>query len=262
MKNRPVIFLALAIQGFALAILALGVYLFSYILLPPYPLWGIAITQGILATLISWRFRLPTWWLWIQCLFPIALYIGLEISLNPLISLFIFIFILLVFSNVFTQRVPLYLTNRTTQKAFAEIAKDWSDVRFLDVGSGLGHNVAWMAQQPNVTRSVGVETAPLLLLVSKALSHFRGGDIQGKNLWHTDLSTFNLVYAFLSPTPMPELWQKVVREMPADSVFVSNSFAVPDVEPSEVWRLSDKRATELFIYKLNDFKNKAPQEAV
>jgi hypothetical protein len=31
---------------------------------------------------------------------------------------------------------------------------------------------------------------------------------------------------------------------------VSNSFAIEGVEPREVWELSDKRQTQLFIYQI------------
>ena len=66
----------------------------------------------------------------------------------------------------------------------------------------------------------------------------------------TELAYYDVVYAFLSPEPMPRLWEKVKDEMLPGSIFVSNSFAVPNIEPSEIWELSDERKTVLYIYIL------------
>ena len=60
------------------------------------------------------------------------------------------------------------------------------------------------------------------------------------------------MYAFLSPEPMPKLWEKIVNEMPSGSVFISNSFAVPNVTPDDIWQLPDARQTILYLYRLGN----------
>ena len=107
-----------------------------------------------------------------------------------------------------------------------------------------------MAQQPEVKTSIGVETAPVPYLLARFFSGLRGGQVLAQDIWKTPLQDCNFVYAFLSTEPMPRLWQKVQLEMKPGAVFVSNSFAVPDVDPSEIWELSDARQTRLFIYYL------------
>jgi hypothetical protein len=47
---------------------------------------------------------------------------------------------------------------------------------------------------------------------------------------------------------MPALWQKVRAEMRPGSLFISNSFAVPDVEASYVLEVDDERHTRLYCY--------------
>jgi len=59
-----------------------------------------------------------------------------------------------------------------------------------------------------------------------------------------------VVYAFLSTEPMSRLWQKVAQEMRPGSVFVSNSFQVPDVEPTSVVVVNDSRQTHLYFYAI------------
>jgi len=250
LKRIPKIFIALLVQGIVLLGLAVAVYLLAHVIEPPYPYWLLVLVQGSVAAWLSPKFGLPSWWRWIQFLMPVGLYIGVLIGFNPVWALLIFIVVWLVFANAFKEQVPLYLTNDTTRQALKVLVKNKRDVRFLDLGCGLGGNVVFMSQLKGVSESHGVETAPGPYLLSKLFTLFRGGKTFAMDLWKTDLAYYDVVYAFLSPEPMPKLWEKAKDEMLPGSVFVSNSFAVPDMEPSEVWELSDKRQTRLYLYYL------------
>ena len=250
MQKLPKIFLALFIQLLVLLVVTLGVFLAPSLITPPYPYWVLVLIQATLAALISCKLGLPCWWRWIQFFIPVGLYVGVLINFNPLWALALFVVFWLVFANAFKERVPLYLTNNTTRQALKELIKRKRKIRFLDLGCGLGGNVAFMSQQRQVAESHGVETAPIPYLISKIITGFRGGRTFAMDMWKTELAYYDVVYAFLSPEPMPKLWEKVKEEMLPGSVFVSNSFAVPDVEPSEVWELSDSRKTTLYIYHL------------
>ena len=69
-------------------------------------------------------------------------------------------------------------------------------------------------------------------------------------MWRADLAGYDVVYAFLSPAPMPALGEKAKREMRPGSLLVSNSFAVPEVSPERVIELDDARQTLLYCYRL------------
>ena len=246
----PKIIYALLIKVVALVLLAGGVYGLSFWVAPPYADWALVLSQATLASLFSAVLRWPKWWWLIQFVFPIGIYLGVQSGFNPLLALVVFALVWLVFSNAFKERVPLYLTNDTTRQALKALVKRQRDVRFLDLGCGLGGNVAFMSQLRGVSVSHGVETAPVPYLMSRLWTVLRGGQVFAMDLWKTDLAYYDLVYAFLSPEPMPRLWEKVKEEMLPGSVFVSNSFAIPNAEPSEIWELSDARRTKLFIYRL------------
>ncbi|MCF6254530.1 MAG: hypothetical protein L3J38_07260 [Thiomicrorhabdus sp.] len=254
LSKWPKIVVALLIQLLALGGLALGVLLAPYFFSPPYSTWVLVLIQSLLAVAFSRWVGLPTWWWLIQFILPIGLYIGLAFSFNPLWALLLFGVLWLLFRNAITERVPLYLTNATTRQALKKAAKELletqGDIRFLDLGSGLGGNVIFMSQQRGVVRSTGVETALVPYAVSKLKSQIGGGEILAQDIWKTPLSDYNLVYAFLSSEPMPKLWKKVVAEMPKGSLFISNSFAVPNVEPSDIWQLPDGRETILYLYQI------------
>jgi hypothetical protein len=99
----------------------------------------------------------------------------------------------------------------------------------------------------------GVETAPMVWLLSALMSRLTGrGRILRQDIWSTDLSGEDLVYAFLSTEPMPALFDKARAEMKPGSLLVSNSFPVPSIDADEVWELSDRRRTKLYLYEIKE----------
>ncbi len=210
----------------------------------------ILLVQCATAVAMTLLLRLPVWWVWIAAGFPLALHLTLQVDhLQAWPFGVAFALLFLLFSNTAKERVPLYLTNRSTVTALRSLMEEKNATRFLDLGSGLGDVVRGLHGDGRVAR--GVETAPLSWLISWGLSKLQGrGTILRQDIWQTDISGEDVVYAFLSPEPMPRLWQKASREMKAGAILVSNSFAVPDVEPTEVWELSDRRKTRLLIYRM------------
>lgn len=253
MQKFPAIAKALLAQLLALLLLGVTVLLLAQFVEPPFADWLLLLLQTVYALLLTTVFVLQRWWYLIQAALPSGLYLALSFGANPLIGLVFFVLLVLLFKNAFVERVPLYLTNSTTRRALLQLANEQQLTRFIDLGCGTGANVRFMAKQTIVQSAFGVETAPIPLLLAKLRTFGGYGTVLAQSLWKTDLSQFDMVYAFLSPQPMSELWAKVVREMPNNGVFVSNSFAVPDVEPSEIWQLSDRRETKLYIYKISAF---------
>lgn len=219
-------------------------------------LMGLSYVQGFLllqvglSLLLSWLMGLPRWWLWVQAVLPLGLYWG---ATQTLIDSLWFglgaLLLMLVFSAVLKDRVPLYLTNNTTHRALVELAQTYQVKSMLDLGSGLGGVVRALAGAG--IEAKGVEYSPVLAWFSQVWCRWSGlGQVSRGDMWQTDLSQVDMVYVFLSPVPMTRLWQKACAEMKSGALLVSNSFAIEDVEPLEVWELSDGRQTQLFIYQI------------
>ena len=160
------------------------------------------------------------------------------------------ILLLLVYRGALSGQVPLYLSNADTAVALAELTADRSRLRFLDLGAGVGSILRPLATARPDAAFTGIENAPATWLAGRlrtaglANCTWRWGDI-----WQARLADYDVVYAFLSPAAMPALWQKVRGEMHPGSLFISNSFAVPDVEPSFVVEVDDARQTRLYCYQ-------------
>ena len=215
----------------------------------PWP--GTALAIGGMALLIATLSRQPWWWRLIHALFAPMAWAVAQLAIDPGWFLLLAILLLLVYRGALSGQVPLYLSNADTAAALAELTADRPQLRFLDLGAGIGSVLRSLAQARPDARFTGIENAPATWLAGRlrtaglANCDWRWGDI-----WQADLAAYDVVYAFLSPAPMAALWRKVQAEMRPGSLFVSNSFAVPEVEPGFVAEVEDARQTRLYCYPI------------
>lgn len=250
--GRPPVLTALAAQA-AAAVLCIGAAALvrqSGLAAPTWPI--ILACQGGLAAALGLRWGLPRWWLPLNLAAPLAMAAGL--ALNPPTWVFPVILglMVLVFWNSAGDRVPLYLSNRTTWEALGELLPPEPGGQFIDLGAGLGGALTALARRRPDMEFLGVETAPIPFAIGwlrLRLAGLKNAKIRFGNLWDTDLSKARVVYAFLSPAPMGSLFRKVRAELPAGSIFISNSFEAPGAAPQETRELPDRRRTRLLIWR-------------
>lgn len=237
-------------------VLSQAIVLFGFVLVQrmgwrlPFGLFEILLIQGVLSALIGRLLGL--WWFWV----PVQILLPFAVIYNDVVPAWAyglaFIACVLIFWNGAKEQVPFYMTNRQTWKAIGDLVAREKAGSVADLGSGTGGIVTFLAKaHPNV-RVDGYETAPLLTLISKllvAISRRPNAAIRYKSLWDADLSQYDLVYCFLSPVPMPGIYQKAKAEMRKGTWLVSNSFAVPGVTPLEILQVDDARHTKLFLYR-------------
>ena len=181
------------------------------------------------------------------------------IALQPPLWLYpaVFVLIFLFYTNTFKERVPLYLTNRTTWAALdhmmAEITAAPAQGRpaFVDLGCGVGGLLVYLARAKPGWDIVGVETAPGPYLIAKARTAFLpNAEVRFQSLWKTDLAMFDCVYAFLSPAPMARLQAQVVAKMRPGTLFISNSFWADEQPYDGEIEVNDARSTRLIFIKI------------
>ncbi len=243
-----VIALLLQTAAFACAALIAGA---TAIHLPPLLF---ALLCGTLAAAFSRIAGLARWWLLIQFLFIPALVLVLSLQLPPNFFLGAFLVLLAVYWSTFRTQVPLYLSSRRIWQAMELLLPTETpgkNFTFMDLGSGIGGVLTHLAQARPDGRYFGVEAAPLPFLWSWLrirLGGYRNCEVQWGSLWDCDLAQYDVVFAYLSPVPMDELWQKARREMRPGTVFISNTFAVADHPPQQTFTVDDLHHSTLYIW--------------
>ncbi len=214
-----------------------------------WPLPLLVVGQGLLAALLSRWFGLPGWWQLINLLFCPLAWLAANSGIDRRWFLAGFALLAITSLGSLKTRVPLYLSSRRAVEEIAKRLPDRPGVRVIDLGCGLGGLLMGLAATRADSRLNGVEMAPLNWLVSR-LRLGRKANIRLGSLWREDLAAYDVVYAYLSPAPMAQLWDKVRREMRPGSLFISNSFAVPGVAADETVALHDLTDSRLLIWRL------------
>lgn len=216
------------------------------------PLHAVSLAQGLLAAFIGWRLGLSRWWFWINLAFVPALLVMLRLGLPSWVFMLAFVMLLLVNWNSLREQVPLYLSGSKAREQLGV----WLESRepaasFIDLGCGTAGTLLFLARRFPRGQFIGVETAPLLFVLAWLRCLMQDNcNIRYRSLWRADLAGFDTVYCFLSPAPMPRLWEKACAEMAPGSWLISNSFTVPGVEPDSVRELNEGRQTQLLFWQM------------
>ncbi|MBK7047225.1 MAG: class I SAM-dependent methyltransferase [bacterium] len=213
--------------------------------------WPTAVVLGIQAVaafVVSRSLRQPLWWQLINAAFFPVIGLARHLTIHPGWYLAGFAVLALTSLGSLRTRVPLYLSSSAAVDAVVQRLPERPGLKVIDLGCGLG---GWLlrlkAARPDLVAS-GVEMAPLNFLVSR-LRLSRRAEVRLGSIWETDLSGYDVVYAYLSPAPMPRLWEKVRREMRPGSLFISNSFDVPGFPPDETVELHDLSRARLLVWR-------------
>ncbi|MCC6916544.1 class I SAM-dependent methyltransferase [Nitrosomonas sp.] len=232
----------------------LTAYLMGMVLPWPITLLHAVWLQGLLAALASYYlFHLPVWWAAIHLLFfPGLLSAIVTLNLPAYWYLAGFITLMLFFGRIHHTRVPLFLSSREAVSTLAELLPKDCRFKLVDLGSGCGGLICKLARMLPHGRYHGIETAVLPCWISKLRALLSGQNcrFEWESIWQHDLSGYDVVYAYLSPVPMPRLWEKARREMHPGSLFISNTFAVPGVMPDRCIRLHDFSGAVLYIWQM------------
>lgn len=221
---------ALLIQFAALGLAGLAWLLLGRSGIPLAPL-AAAFLQGALAAMLSrWRGQ-AAWWHLMHFLFLPAALALLALQLPSWLFLATFLAMLALYWSTFRTQVPFYASGSAAWDAVA-MELPQRPLRIIDIGSGLGGLALDIAARRPDCQVEGIELAPLPWLVSRlrwrsgANCRFLRGDYQA-----LDFADYDVVFAYLSPAAMPQLWSKARAEMRPGTLLLSHEFTVPGTAP-------------------------------
>lgn len=196
-------------------------------------------------------FRCAAWWIIIHLCFTPAVFLAQKAALPPYWYLLAFGLLLLIYRNTAIRQIPLYLTNAETIAALAALIPSEKKTHFLDLGCGTGSVIAPLSVLRPDVQLTGLENAVFPFLYCRLRCRNRPNTLcLYRDIFKPPWPDCHVVYAFLSPAPMTAIWRKAQRELAPGTLFISNSFPVPDVIPDQYIELGDRRKTRLFIYRI------------
>ena len=208
---------------------------------------AVCAASGAFAFLMARAARKPWWQQLIHLLFVPALWAAMQFNIAPGWYLGGFLLLLLVFRGAASDRVPLYLSGAKTALPLARLAPH--QAQFIDLGAGIGSLLLPLSRlRPDLTLS-GIDNAPLPWLLGRLRVGKTGIVWHWGDFWQHSLCPYQVLYCFLSPAPMPELWRKACREMQPDSLVISKAFPIPSVVPESILHETPARDT-LFVYRI------------
>ena len=207
--------------------------------------------EGLLAATIGMAAGLPWWWAAINVAFFPAAAILIGLQLPPVAFLAGFGLLFLTNLTAWRTRAPLFLSSARAARMVQTLLPARAGFHMVDLGCGTGSVLRELARARPDGHYAGIELAPLSYLASRwHTRNARAVELKWGNFWNADLSGYDVVYAYLSPVPMAQLWEKARREMRTGSLFVSNGFAVPGVEPAQTIALGDHVRSTLYVWRM------------
>jgi len=207
--------------------------------------------EGVGAAVFGTLAGLPLWWLPINLLFVPAAHalLGWQVPAPLYLGVFGVLFALNV--GAWCHRVPLFLSSSKVPAALWALLPRHAGFRFLDLGCGTGSLLTDFARARPDGSYHGIETAPVSFLLSCWRARSASAvSVAWDDFWRADFAQYDVVYAYLSPQPMARLWQKAQREMQPGSLLVSNTFAIPGVEPTHILPVGDRLNSTLFVWRM------------
>lgn len=209
----------------------------------------LALLQGGIAALVARWQGAPSWWLMIHLGFMPIVVTARALDLPTWLWPVGLVLLLLVFWRTDHSRVPLYLSSGQCAAALLELLPP-QPCQVIDLGCGDGAILRALARARPDCRFIGIEHAPLPWLWARLGSiSITNLSIHHGDFWRHPLGAYDLVYAFLSPVPMPRLWLKAEAEMRPGALLVSNSFRVEDQPEEARVAVNDRAMTYLYVYR-------------
>lgn len=213
--------------------------------------WSFVAIQSISAAVASHALRQPDWWKLIHLMFVPAALGMLTLQLPSWIYLLAALLLALVFWGTVKGDVPLFLSSTAVTETLKSIVDQENAARFIDLGAGVGSVAIPLAQYRPDMQVEAWERAPIpWAITAMRCRPLTNISVHRQSFWACDLSVYDVVFAFLSPAPMPQLGEKVLREMHAGSLLVSSSFPIPGWEPETTLQLEDSMKTILYCYRI------------
>ncbi|TDR73817.1 hypothetical protein DFP86_11221 [Paludibacterium purpuratum] len=210
-----------------------------------------AIGAGLVAVVLAlvWQSRGAKAWLH-GLPIPAAL-LAWWAGIPPWLFLAAFLATLAFGRNAWQAQVPLYRSSREAAQALADALAPGT--RLLEAGAGDGRLALWLARLRPDLQLTALENAWgsywLACLRWRLAGRPENVRLGSDDFWGRDWGEYDAIYVFLSPAPMKRVWDKFQSQAKPGAVLISNTFAIPDVQPARCLPLSGRLQQSLLFWR-------------
>jgi hypothetical protein len=209
------------------------------------------------ALFVSVFLKLRRTWIYFNALVPLGILLitVAQLPVPSTLLCLVTLFLAFLFIPTISSGVPYYPTNRIAYQEIIKLIPLDRPTRFIDLGCGFGTLLLYISKHRPLCKCVGIEISPMAWFTTKirffVMRNLKGRKchVKFKDLFSYDLSSFDFVYTFLAPPPMPRIWEKAKKEMPKGSIFISNTFEVPSTA-NKIIPLDSSLQTNLYIHRM------------
>lgn len=206
------------------------------------------------ATIAVWLAQIANmakWWRWIHGVFPLAVWMMSQWHLPNTFYLIGFLLSLSLYWTTFRTQVPFFPSTFIVRQQVLTLIPPHQSMRIIDIGSGLGDMSMYIAKTRPDCLVDGIEIAPLPWLISVVRAKFKRSKVNFKigDYRLLNFANYDLIFAYLSPVAMADLWQKAQAQMRPGGLLVSYEFEIDGVEPTQVMLHGDHEKM-LYVWKI------------
>lgn len=143
-------------------------------------------------------------------------------------------------------------TNSKARCHIEELIPSHLEGKIYELGCGWGELAYHIAKKHPEATVHALEVSPFPWLW--AYMRFQMSPLPNLRLFWEDIfrvsvNDANVIVCYLYPGAMERLKKKFEKELSPGTLIISNSFAIPGWEPTEVVRVNDLYRTKIYVYK-------------
>lgn len=149
-------------------------------------------------------------------------------------------------------RVPYVPSRMNVVHKMISVAKLKKNEVVYDLGCGDGRLLLEAAKSKQVLAK-GYEAAPIPFLLAKLKNfiHRAHVKIYPHNFFKADLKDANVVFCYLGPETMTNLYKKLKKECRKGTRIISNTFSIREAKPVKVWTKNPKqKLPNIYLYEI------------
>lgn len=149
-------------------------------------------------------------------------------------------------------RVPFVPTKKRVMEKMIKVAQLKKNEVVYDLGCGDGR-LLFEAEKNKKILAKGYELAPipyLLAQMNKIITRSRTS-LHMANFFSANLKDANVIFCYLGPETMKNLYTKIKKECKKGTRIISNTFSIHGVKPSKVWlRDDEQKLPTIYLYEI------------